>query len=390
MPRKDLAYITPALLTWAIERSNLNRAEIARKLHLQPNILEAYERGLHYPLFNKALEMSKVLQVPFGYFFLTKPPSDEIPIPDLRTLSGTKITKPSPDFLEVLYQALSQHDWYKAYLKDEEAEPLPFTFRFTINSDIKEVANDIATRLGVNQALRREAGSWGNYLTKLSQRAEKAGIIVLRRAVVGSSRRKLSRDEFQGFAVFHPVAPFVFINGQDYDSAKIFTLIHELAHIWIGQSGISKADEVPSVEDMRAVERFCNSVAVEVLVPTEEFINKWDETYPDFDNINRLARHFLVSALVIVRRAKELNQINFPTFVQFLEEARKRMKPKAKPKQQDSGGNFYNNLDARNSPTLVEAIATDVKRDGTLINDAAKLLSVKPPTIVKMMESRIP
>jgi Zn-dependent peptidase ImmA (M78 family)/DNA-binding XRE family transcriptional regulator len=384
--RTDLAYIKPALLTWAINRSGLTRADICKQLHLQPRALEAYEKGLGSPLFNKALEMSRVLRIPFGYFFLSQPPADEVPIPDLRTLSGKPVTQPSPDFLEVLSQALTQHDWYKAYLAEEGAPVLSFVSQFALNDSIEEVARDIATHLKIDQALRREARTWEGYLTKLSQQAERAGIIVMRRGVVGSSRRKLNREEFQGFALVHSQAPFVFINGQDFESAKIFTLIHELAHIWIGQSGISKAEEVLSSEQMLDVEVFCNAVAAEALVPKEEFLGQW-KTIPDgYEKINALARHFLVSAFVIIRRAREFNRIDYPTYEAFLEEANRRTQPKGKP----SGANFYTTLDARNSPTLVDALVFDVKRDGTAVNEAAKLLSVRSGTIASLLKGGTP
>lgn len=386
MRRTDFAYITPELLTWAIDRSGLSRAEFAKAVRVQPNHLEAWEKGYGSPLFNKALEMSKVLRVPFGYFFLSKPPKITVPLPDFRTLKDSQSREPSINFLEALYQAISQQEWLRAYLVEQGTKPLPFLGKFSPKDSPEQIAQSISETLGINPSLRREAGRWSYYLTKLSQRAEEAGITVMRRAVVGpSNTRKLSKDEFQGFAIYDKIAPLVFINGQDFESAKIFSLIHELTHIWIGQSGISNAEEALTKTPTFEIETFCNTVAAEVLVPKNEFLKKW-ETEPNYEEIESLARHFLVSTLVIMRRARELNLLTIPQFNALLINAREKVTDKQTPTSKK--GNFYNTLDSRNSPKFVDTLILDVKREGTLYRDAANLLKVSVQTIEKMVEEK--
>lgn len=385
MRRKDLAYITPELLTWAIERSGLDRADVAKAIKVQPNHLEAWEKGYGFPQFNKALELAKVLRVPFGYLYLSEPPEIEIPLPDFRTLKDKQSRKPSIDFLDALYQAMSQQEWYKAYLVEQGNKPLSFLEQFSMKDNPEVIAQNIVETLGINYVLRRKAGNWTNYLTKLTQRAEAAGITVMRRAVVGSSnKRKLSKDEFQGFSIFDSIAPLVFINGQDFEAAKIFSLLHELAHIWIGQGGISNPEEALIKSPTFEIETFCNRVAVEALVPKKEFLNKWVEQ-PGYEDIGKLAKHFLVSTLVILRRARELNLLSFQHFNSLLTEAREQVKEKSV--YTSKGGNFYNTLDSRNSPKFVDALVLDVQREGTLYRDAARLLRVSVPTIEKMVEA---
>ena len=131
MGRKDLAFITPDLLTWAIERSGMDRSELTRTIHVQRNVLESWEKGLAFPPFNKAREMAQVLRVAFGYFFLPERPKDEVPLPDLRRLPQSPPLTPSVDFLDVLYQAMAQHDWYRAYQTEEGASPVTFVGKFT-------------------------------------------------------------------------------------------------------------------------------------------------------------------------------------------------------------------------------------------------------------------
>lgn len=387
MSRKDLAYITPDLLTWAIERSGLDRDEFAKQIHVQRNVIDAWELGFGHPPINKAREMAEVLRIQFGYFFLRERPTDIVPLPDLRRLPKAPPLSPSPNFLDALYQAMAQHDWYRAYQTDEGASPLGLVGKFQADASIASIASDIRATLRMDNALRRKASNPEGYLTKLSQQAEKAGIVVMRRAVVGSSRRKLDREEFQGFAISDPIAPLVFINGQDYHASKVFTLLHELAHLWIGSSGISKIDETLQTPTLK-IEELCNKVATEALVPQTEFESEWGDR-SDYGQIDELAQHFLVSALVIIRRAKELNKIQASTFFEFLAEAKRRFEaylasiPKTKDK--DQGGDFYATLDARNSPIFVDALLADVKRDGTLFRDAARLLSMKVETVVELV-----
>lgn len=386
MRRKDLAYITADLLTWAIDRSGLKRADLAKQIHVNLRVLEAWEQGAALPQFNKAREIANVLHIPFGYLFLSERPVDTVPLPDLRTLPQSPKLPTSPEFLDALYQAMSQHDWYKAYQADEGRTPLTFVSKFKTTDAPDLIAKDIRNTLHMDNALRRAASNWERYLTKLSQLAEDAGVIVMRRAVVGSTHRKLNREEFQGFAISDPLAPLVFVNGQDYQAPKIFTLLHELAHIWIGQSGISRIDETLETP-ARKIEQLCNQVATEALVPRGEFESKWSRP-ANYELVDKLARHFLVSSLVIVRRAKELNKIDARTYVEFRSEARSRMTltPRvAKPGKKDEG-NFYNTLDSRNSPQFVDALLADVKREGTLHSDAARLLSMKVQTVVKLVE----
>jgi Zn-dependent peptidase ImmA (M78 family) len=387
MSRKDLAYITPDLLTWAIDRSGLDRDVFAEQIHVKRDVLDAWELGFGHPPINKAREMARVLRIEFGYFFLRQRPTDIVPLPDLRRLPKAPPLSPSPNFLQALYQAMAQHDWYRAYQIEEGASPVRFVAKFNTSASIASVASDIRATLRMDNALRRKASNVDNYLTKLSQQAEKAGIVVMRRAVVGSTRRRLDRQEFQGFAISDPIAPLVFINGNDYPASKVFTLLHELAHLWIGLSGISKIDETlqtPALE----LEETCNKIATEALVPEAEFESEWTDR-SDYGQIDRLAHHFLVSALVIIRRAKELNKIQEGTFFEFLAEAKRRFEVYLasipKPKDKDQGGDFYATLDARNSPIFVDAVLADVKRDGTLFRDAARLLSMRVETVVELV-----
>ena len=208
--------------------------------------------------------------------------------------------------------------------------------------------------------------------------AETAGVLLIRSGVVGSaSRRPLSVKEFRGFVFSEPVAPLVFINGGDSTSAQVFTLAHELVHLWIGKSGISNpSPKKRSNDEVNDIERFCNKVAAEVLVPHSEFLRRWNDNQPLETNVQTLIRHFRVSTHVILRQAFEQDKISRDEYEERIqaEEDRFRVLLKAK------GGSFsatYPSAIAASSPLVLDAIQEN--RVG--LRDAATLLGCKVPTL---------
>lgn len=382
MPSADLAYVTPKVLAWAIDRAGANTAKLARSLGVEQEQVDAWAQGESHPPFSKALQLATILRIPFGYLFLSDPPRTEIPLPDLRTLPNEELREPSVDFLELLYEVIAKQNWYRDFLEEQGAKRPTFVSKYTSSDSAIEVAADIRQTLSMSNGVRSNARAWSDYLRLLSGSAEDAGVMVMRSGVVGNNTsRPLSAREFQGFAIIDPVAPLVFINGQDFESAKIFTLLHELAHIWVGKSGISNPDETQvSTNNTPPIELFCNSIAAEALVPQAEFLNRWRSPVTS-ERIQQLAQHFFVSTLVILRRAKELDQINTSQFFTLLEQERKK-----RTKEKPSGGDYYRNVKARHGSNFTEAVLQDVRQGKTGYRDAARLLDVKVRALEKMVE----
>lgn len=387
MSSTELAYINPEIVAWAIKRSGKTYPQIENSLKVTQEQIKTWEQGFAYPSFSKAVKLATVLRVPFGYLFLDNPPQIEVPLPDFRKFpADAEPRPPSVDLLDVLFSTLAQQDWYKEYALEHRAQPLPFVSSFTIRSEVVRVAQDIGRKLEL-PSIRREATSWNDFLTRFTRSAEAVGIMVMRSGVVGNNtKRPLSVNEFQGFAITDRIAPLVFINTKDFESAKIFTLAHELAHIWTGQSGISIADETQTSTSTSDVESFCNAVAAEALVPSDEFLPLWHSRI-DIEYIQKLARRFHVSSLVILRRAKELNRISVPAFIQLLDAARLKMTAK---KLGSGGGNYHVNVEARHSSKFSEALIDDVRRGRTMYREAARLLDVSVPTLENYVEGKKP
>ncbi|HEV7745183.1 MAG TPA: XRE family transcriptional regulator [Pyrinomonadaceae bacterium] len=377
----ELAYITPKVLGWALDRSSESVATIIKRLNVTEGQLIAWRKGDTHPQFNKAIKLAKILNVPFGSLFLSDPPRSEPPIPDRRTLPNSVSREPSPNFRDLLNEVLVRQSWYREYAVQEEGTlPLPFVGSFSVNG-AKPVAASVTKTLGINNDLRKTARDRDHYLTLLSAKAEEAGILVMRSSIVGNNtRRPLSVQEFQGFAIVDAIAPLVFVNTADFKTAQIFTFAHELAHIWIGDSSIDKPDETGTepINVARTIEEFCNRVAAEILVPEADF----QQVYRAPINLPQLARYFWVSTFVILHRAYDLKKLDYDAFSRLLRQE----KGKISRATSGSGGTFYPTLTTRLGHKFPEALARDVKHGGTLYRDAAHLLGVKVPTVTKIVE----
>jgi Zn-dependent peptidase ImmA (M78 family)/DNA-binding XRE family transcriptional regulator len=366
------ALINPTLLRWARERAGFDVEDAAADANIKAEQLAAWEQGEKRPTFRQAQKLAQVLHAPFGYFFLREPPADHLPLPDLRTVGNASVPTPSLDLLETIRTALQRQSWYQEYLNDHGAEKLSFVGRFRVNSSVAEVAADIRTVLGVptEEANR----TWETYFRDLVQAAENVGILVMRSGVVGNNtRRKLDVQEFRGFAISDSIAPVVFVNSADAPAARLFTLIHEIAHLWIGTSGIS--DVAPG--NSRREEVFCNAVAGEFLAPRDLFLAGWNASSSELaSRVAELAGRFHVSQLVIMRRAFDLGLVSQATYrdhyLLTLEKFRQ---------ANSNGGSFFRTARAKNSLRFASAVVTEALSGRMLLRDAGRLLGVPPNKI---------
>lgn len=380
MPSADIAYVNAEVLSWALRRTRLPRAEVAKRAKVNEEQLRAWEEEEgEYPPFKKARDLARILQLPFGYFFLPAPPAEDLPLPDFRRLG--RDYRPSPEFIQLLNDVLVRQDWYRDHLKDlGRPSKLRFVGAFNVQDKVSDVAADIRNTLKITRELRTTVSSWSEYLSTLVRSAEEAGVLVMRSSVVGNSTNlSLNTREVQGFAIADSMAPLVFVNSGDFKAAQLFTFAHELAHIWIGQSAIANPDE--TAPDTNRVEGFCNRVAASVLLPASEFLAAWDQTRPDV-RAAVLPRRFWVSSLVVLRRAHELGRLSASDFHTLLQEERQKLQRTKQP----GGGDFYRTLAVRMGARFTYSVVGAVNQDKLLIRDAARLLSISPRTLAKFAE----
>jgi len=281
---------------------------------------------------------------PLGYFFLVKPPEERLPIPDFRTVTDRRVSRPSPHLLDTIYAVQLRQEWMRGFLVDQGEPPLAFIASRTLQDTPEVVAADIRHTLGLETRWSRSLGTWEEALRTLIQKIEGVGVLVMINGVVeNNTHRPLDVEEFRGFVLSDTHAPAIFINGSDAKAAQMFTLVHELAHLWLGEGGISDFKEL--LPSKNKVEIFCNKVAAEFLVPAREMKLAW-QAAKDLENpFDRLARDFKVSPVVAARRVLDLELISRARYFTFYKEYKE--EAAIRRARGPGGGNFYLTLGTR-------------------------------------------
>ena len=362
------APVQPNMLRWARERAGYNTEALVRRF---PK-LEGWELGEVQPTLKQLEAFAKATHVPLGFLFLAEPPVERIPIPDFRRVANVHLDRPSPDLLDTVYLCQQRQDWYRDFARSMHHPVLAFVGSARLEDDIVEVAARMRYALGMDLEERRRLSTWTDALRRFIEQADALGVLVMVSGVVGSNnRRGLDPQEFRGFALADPLAPLVFINGADTKAAQMFTLAHELAHLWLGQSAISDT-EARAAPD-QAVERWCNRVAAELLVPLAALRDALNPHADPLLELNRLARRFKVSTLVILRRIHDAGRLTRDELwtAYDVELARLRALPKG------SGGDFYLTLGARVSKRFARALVVSTLEGHTAFTETFRMLGLK-------------
>ncbi len=360
--------VRPDLLRWARQRARRDLASLSKPF---PK-LDAWERGEAQPTFKQLERFARATHTPVGYLFLQEPPVERVPIPDFRTVAQEYSDRPSPDLLDTVYLCQQRQEWYRDFARAMGEEALPFVGSARLTSPVETTSATMRSVLGFDVEERRQTRTWTEALRRFIERADALGVLVMVSGVVGSNnRRKLDPQEFRGFALADDRAPLVFINGSDTKAAQMFTLAHELAHIWLGRSAVSDAQaaRVPKHE----VERWCNRTAAELLVPltlVRDAYRAGDDLRTELD---RLARRFKVSTLVVLRRIHDAGGLSREQLWREYERELERLR--ALPKGR--GGDFYRTQPARVSKRFARALFVSTFEGRTSFTEAFRMLGLK-------------
>lgn len=271
--------------------------------------------------------------------------------------------------MDTIYICQQRQEWYREFARAMGEEALSFVGSARCADDIESTSARIRHTLGFDLEERRTMPTWTDALRRFIEQTDGSGILVMCSGVVlNYNRRKLDPDEFRGFALADDFAPVIFINGADTKAGQMFTLAHELAHVWLGESALS--DSHPALIPDHDIERWCNRVAAEVLVPLADLRAEYDPSADLPVEVARLARRFKVSTLVILRRIHDAGGLTRRTFAQAYEEALERLL--AIPRR--SGGDFYLTQAARVSRRFARALVASTLEGQTLHRDALQLL----------------
>ena len=374
--------LQPDVLRWARERAGISPEDLARKLQVKPERVIEWEKSGRISIAQTD-NLAKSTHTPLGSLYLTEPPTDQLPIPDFRTRTPSGLP-PSPDLLETVETMQRRQSWMRDDLLAEGAEPLDFVGAWSTDDSPHEAARAMRDALRLADGWAAQETTWSDALRRLRDHAEAAGVLVVLNGVVGNNtRRKLNRDEFQGFALVDEYAPLAFVNGADFKAAQMFTLAHELAHLLVGETGISRFQEFRPVDHV--TEQFCNRTAAEFLVPGRELQAFWPTARGRIDPYEAIARQFKVSSLVAARRTLDLKLIGEDDFSDFYRELQDQERHRQQTSKQ-SGGEFWGTQKWRLGPRFGGAIVRAVKEDRLLYREAYNLTGLRGDTFEKISE----
>lgn len=349
VPMQDQSLpVNPALLRWARLTAGLSVQDAVQRAKITPprqhkgeppttaeDRLASWEAGDETPALQQLEALAKAYRRPLVTFFLSEPPAQVAPLADYRTVQDTP--PESPEFAALKRRIFLLHRELRAIAADEQAEALPFVGSCTVKEGVDATADAIRTILGITPvAGRRQSAE--DVFRSLRDKAHEAGVYVVLMGDLGSHHSKVRPEEFRGIALADAHAPLVVINKYDAKPAMPFTLAHELAHIFLGNSGISNQNAFGFQRTHKAVERFCNAVAAELLVPAGALRAAWHGGGEELtETVKPLARNFGVSEEVIARRLFDLDFLTEADFKALIRIYRGRWQ-RIKEKNKESGG----------------------------------------------------
>lgn len=373
--------VRPELLNWAVHRARWSRSSVLDRF---PRF-DKWETGDVQPTLNQLQSFSTALHVPLGYLFLPEPPAEETPIPDFRTRGNRTIDDLSVDLRDTIYLCQRRQDWFRRFAISHGFRKIRFVGSATIDDSPRSVASKIRKTIDFTMEKRRAFTSWEDAFRRLIDLIEAAGVLVSVNGVVGGdNHRILDPDEFGGFTLVDQYAPLIFVNGADTKAAQIFTIVHELAHVWLGESAISDAGVARHSRNKH--ERWCNQVAAEVLIPRSRLISDYGGE-PTVTELERLARVYRVSTLVVLVRLHETDVVPDDEFWDLYEAESDRVREHARRRQDAGGGNYYYTQPIRLGRRFAQAVIKDAHEGGTAYGEAYRLLgTAKPETFDRLAE----
>ena len=375
------ATVSPRMLAWARERSGLDIGDL---VHRFPKLTE-WESGERPPTLKQLEDFARATRTPIGFLFLPEPPEEQVPIPDYRTMDDAGVSRPSPDLLDTIFACQQRQEWYRDFAQVTREDPVDFVGSLTTSVPVVEAAEQVRATLRFDPSERGH--TWSDALRTLIDHAEELGVLVMVSGIVGANtHRKLDPEEFRGFSLVDRLAPLVFVNGADTKAAQIFTLTHELVHLFLGETALDDADL--GAAPTNPVERWCNQVAAEVLVPLGSLRVALSPERPVADQLELLARRFKVSILVLLRRVYDAGRLSWDEYQTAYRDELTRIMD-ILGERPGTGGNFFNTQPARVSKRFARAVIVSTLEGQTLHRDAFQMLGLKKLSTFKELVSQL-
>lgn len=367
--------IQPAIISWAL--SQTSEEKLGTKL---VDNIKHWLDGTKSPTFNQIEDFSKKSHIPLGYFFLQTPPIEQISLLKYRTLDSIQLTNPSRNLIDTIHDMEAVQEWMVNYRKEWNYDTISIVGSLKGITDISVIADTIRKDLGLNIEWYKDCGNPSEAFNKVRGLLEECGIVVMMNGIVGkNTHRALDVNEFRAFAMVNEWAPLIFINGADSAGGRLFSLFHELVHLWIGENDLYN-DTKYSANGIKPIEVTCNAVAGALMVPKTVFLEKWNNNTNDdiHEKIKELARMFRCSSSVIARRALDNKKIDQNVYNMVIADA---IEAYIQTKQEkSSGGDYYRVARSKLDGVFVRALCESVNSGRTSFTEAYRLTNTTSKT----------
>lgn len=365
--------INPEVLMWAVEYSQKGIEAFEKKFKSFPKWLNKTEQ----PTIKQLENIAKFAYVPFGYLMLSEKPTVKVkPIEDFRTKKNSGFLNAeeySADLRDTLVDVRNKQDWLREYKKEQGYAYVHFVGSINQNMPDDDVVQMINEVLNIDDRWRNNIKNKEEGFRFFLDMVEATGVTVFVNGIVGNNtHRKLNVNEFRGFALTDKLAPVIFINGSDSPAARLFSLVHELVHLFLGQDGLDDHTEP-----------FCNRIAAKVLVPKSQFDERWCVHPNDFDDLERF---FKVSQLVLYRMALTLDKITPKEYNRLIALYNKKIQEK---KKNTGGGDFYNTVPYRLGRSFCQYVQEALGTGKMSYSEAYQLLGIRGKTFDNVMKANV-
>lgn len=371
--------IQPSIINWVVKQ--LDGKIINDNLM---NNIQHWLTGTKKPTFRQIEDLSKKSNIPLGYFFLQNPVEEKVRMIEYRTCDSIQLENPSRELIDTIQQMEKVQDWMKEYRQDEGFDKNNYVASLKVSDSKNHIVEQIRKDLGLDIDWCTKCNDPRDAFNKIRELLVECNILVLMNGCVGqNTHRPLSLKEFRAFAMIDEFAPLIFINAKDTLTGRLFSLLHEAVHIWLGENDLFNSFN----SGEKPVEVICNAVTAEIIVPNVVFLKCWKLDYGNsfHEKIQNIAKKFCCSDIVIARKAldnhkisqQEYDHIVRLTFECFQKSIEKKV----------SGGNFYNTLSSKLDKGLIKALLASINSGRTAYTEAYRLTDTNSKTFAEITKN---
>lgn len=351
--------------------------------------LISWYSGEKVPTFNQIEEASRATGIPLGYFFLSTPPKEDRSLLEYRTVDSLELEKPSRNLLDTIHDMEQIQEWAKNQMVTDGFSELEFVGSMADVNEVSAFVSQIRQVLDLPKDWFASSKTSADSFRYLRSKVSDAGVIVMMNGIVGNNtHRPLEINEFRAFAIADEYAPLIFINSNDSINGKLFSLLHEFAHILIGKSNFFN-DRYSVHGRVNQIETICNAAAAEILVPNDLFVEKWNEVISENDvktTISALAKYFKCGITVIARKALDHGYITSQEYTQVAQLAVYLYNEQRKKAKENPGGDYYRTAASRIDQRFFRMLAGSVAEGKTLYSDAFRLTNTNRATFRELAQ----